>query len=226
MLAVLGVMLLTSGATAPQPEEVRRVMEHGQYQTELPLAAPAPPGPSVDGPNEADDEIGETSGAAPGPAPRSPNVIRIPAASGLAWAVLIAVVLSVLLAWIVKARRPGPDEPVAARARPNRGPVAAPPLAAIEALAREGRFAEAIHALLLSSFDVLGERWVAQAERSLTSREVLVRTQLASEAREPLAALVSSVERVHFGAAPAAREDYEGALGYYRQFLARCRPTT
>jgi hypothetical protein len=152
-----------------------------------------------------------------------------PVVSGLANALshlLIVVALAgglALLIWMLPRRRA--REPVA----PGTGQsqVRSPAPRAVpdhERLAQQGRFAEAIHALLLRAFVDLGRRTSAPglaASRSSTSREVLHSTS--PELRQALAPLVGSVERVHFGAGSAGIEDYTACVGQYRSFAAACR---
>jgi hypothetical protein len=82
-------------------------------------------------------------------------------------------------------------------------------------LAREGRFAEAIHALLLRALSDLGRYATTPA---LTSREVARGAKLAQEARAALGALVAAGEWVHFGGKPAGAAEYEASVASYRRF--------
>lgn len=92
-----------------------------------------------------------------------------------------------------------------------------------EALAREGRFADAIHALLLDALRVVGRQ--GESRPAWTSREVLRGAGLAAEPRAALAPLVGAVEAVHFGRAAAGLEDYLTCAAIYRRFQEACRPT-
>jgi hypothetical protein len=105
---------------------------------------------------------------------------------------------------------------------------AAPERAALvedaEALARAGRFAEAIHALLLAALRELGRRSGSPAASpAATSREVLRSGSLPTEARAALSPLVSAVESIHFGGLAAGLDEYAGCATAYRQFLRACR---
>jgi hypothetical protein len=91
------------------------------------------------------------------------------------------------------------------------GTVARPPeqvLAAADDLARQGRFVDAMHVLLLQGLaDIrryLGERFAD----SLTSREILRSTKLSETGRAPLRDIITRVEWTYFGNHPAEREDY------------------
>jgi len=132
----------------------------------------------------------------------------------LAWSALaVAVVLAA--AWLARrlARAPAdvevPDAPAAA-------PVAFP-IESAEALAGEGRFAEAIHALLLDTLEALTR--AARLAPSLTSREIAARAPLPAGARAALSDLVAAVERSRFGGAPAGEEDFRACVLRARAFM-------
>lgn len=76
-----------------------------------------------------------------------------------------------------------------------------------EALAAQGRFAEAIHALLLRALRGLA-RALGGFARGLTSREIVPRAP-AGAPRAALEELVAAVERHEFGAQPLSAADFE-----------------
>jgi hypothetical protein len=78
-----------------------------------------------------------------------------------------------------------------------------------EELARQGRFAEAIHALLLRALVVVASRGSRSWPRSLTSREILRDPQLPEGVRHPLGQLVQRVETHHFGGVQPLAADFE-----------------
>jgi hypothetical protein len=80
--------------------------------------------------------------------------------------------------------------------------------AAADELAQQGRFAEAMHALLLHSFAEIRRRRGAAFAPSLTSREILRRVGLSQAAQAALGDIVSRVERSYFGEHPAGPVDY------------------
>ena len=80
-------------------------------------------------------------------------------------------------------------------------------LADPDALAAEGRFAEAIHALLLRALRGLA-RSIGGIARGLTSREIIPRSP-AGAARAALEELVGTVERHEFGAQPLSAADFQ-----------------
>jgi len=91
------------------------------------------------------------------------------------------------------------------------GTVAKPPeqvLAAADDLARQGRFVDAMHVLLLQGLADIRRHLGEQFADSLTSREILRSTKLSEAGREPLRDIVSRVEWTYFGKHPADREDY------------------
>jgi hypothetical protein len=77
-------------------------------------------------------------------------------------------------------------------------------------LARQGRFGEAMHALLLQSLADVRRRLDEQFADSLTSREILRSTKLPAEGREPLREIIARVERTYFGEYAAGPQDYMG----------------
>lgn len=87
-------------------------------------------------------------------------------------------------------------------------------------LAAEGRFAEAIHALLLEVLTALVRRASLRQLTSLTARELVRELGLDAEARAALGRLVAAAERCHFGLQPADRPAYEQALADARPLLA------
>lgn len=87
-----------------------------------------------------------------------------------------------------------------------------------DALAREGRYAEAILALLVQSLRAVG--WRPSIEGSLTAREVLWSTTHGDPARVPLGKVVEGAERVRFAGEPATREAYEALVPHRDAVLA------
>jgi hypothetical protein len=81
-------------------------------------------------------------------------------------------------------------------------------LAAADELAREGRYAEAMHVLLLRGLADIRARLDEPFADSLTSREILRSTRLPDQARDSLRNVVGHVEWTYFGEYPAGREDY------------------
>jgi len=91
------------------------------------------------------------------------------------------------------------------------GTVAKPPeqvLAAADDLARDGRFVDAMHVLLLQGLADIRRHLGEQFADSLTSREILRSTKLSEAGRAPLRDIITRVEWTYFGKHPAEREDY------------------
>jgi hypothetical protein len=136
----------------------------------------------------------------------------------LFWGTLAA--LAVLAAvWLARRLRRA-TAAVALEAGAPAAPVSSP-IASAEALAAEGRFAEAIHALLLETLDALSR--AARLAPSLTSREIVLGVPLPGRARDALEGLVLAVERSRFGGDAAGPEDYAACLGRFHAFLESYR---
>jgi len=82
-------------------------------------------------------------------------------------------------------------------------------LAEALALARQGRFEEAIHVLLRGALGYLHALADFSLEPALTSREVLVRAPLPRDTRGAFEDLVMTVEVSLFGGMPVDAEDFE-----------------
>jgi hypothetical protein len=124
----------------------------------------------------------------------------------IAVAILLYALRDVFMAWRAGAGGAWTqqDDALAAAAR---GPQAMM-LGAADELAAEGRFAEAMHMLLLQGLAHV-RQWLDQPlSDSLTSREILRGTDLPVEARTALRDVVSRVELTYFGKYPAAAADY------------------
>jgi hypothetical protein len=81
-------------------------------------------------------------------------------------------------------------------------------LAAADDLARQGRFVDAMHVLLLQGLADIRRHLDEQFADSFTSREILRSTKLSEAGREPLRDIITRVEWTYFGKHPAEREDY------------------
>jgi len=98
---------------------------------------------------------------------------------------------------------------------------------AADDLARQGRFAEAMHVLLLQSLGDIRRRLDERFADSLTSREILRRIRLSDVGLASLRDIIFRVERTYFGEYPAAAEDYQGcraSFGVLTQALAGPAP--
>jgi hypothetical protein len=91
-----------------------------------------------------------------------------------------------------------------------------PDLDEIERLARAGAFAEAIHLMLLRALEALRNRLGTSWAKSLTSREIARRSELAPTDRSALRMLVGAVEISKFGGKSANEQIYRACLDQYR----------
>ena len=87
-----------------------------------------------------------------------------------------------------------------------------------DALAREGRYAEAVHHLLFRSIEDIGKRRPNIVRPALTSREIGAAEAIPSRARELFAAIARLVERSLFGGRPVGENDWLEARGAYSDF--------
>lgn len=209
-LLIGGLVLAQSVAGAEPPpagELAREILADPAYQRELPTRPePTPPRP------ESGCDQGERihlSGR-PAAAAGAGSV-----ASLLAWlAVGVAVVLVALWvgAAVVRKRReagaaaPDPIDVEGADSGPD------PSLAAIERLATQGRYTQAIHELLLLTVRRLADRHSRTVSGWLTSRELIRLLPASDDERQRFGRLVTWVERALFGGQPVDRTTYDNCL--------------
>jgi len=91
-----------------------------------------------------------------------------------------------------------------------------PDLDEIERLARAGAYAEAIHLMLLRALEALRRRLGTSWSKSMTSREIVRRSELAPTDRSALKMLVGAVEISRFGGQSANEQIYRACLDQYR----------
>jgi hypothetical protein len=215
-LGVASLGLAAAGAAPSDPaERARAILRGGGYQTELPA--------------RAIDEPSANLGRRPPAHGKLPPSIHIGGLSTLLLVIIAIALVALGLGFLVRrlTDRTGLErvEPEASTAPSP--PERAGPVADAEALARAGRFADAIHALLLAALRELGRRAGSPASSpAATSREVLRSSSLPAEAKAALGPLVSAVESIHFGRAAAGLGEYAGCASAYRQFLRACRLPT
>jgi hypothetical protein len=75
-------------------------------------------------------------------------------------------------------------------------------------LARQGRFVEAMHILLLQGLNEMRKRLDLRFADSLTSREIVRQADVPSNARTALRDIIGWVERAYFGTYSATSNDY------------------
>jgi hypothetical protein len=87
-----------------------------------------------------------------------------------------------------------------------------------DALAAKGRFAEAIHHLLLRSIEDIARRRPRLVRPALTSRELAASDGIPSAARDLFASIARLVERSLFGGREVGQADWDSARGAYADF--------
>ncbi len=187
---------------------VERVLAADRYQKELPV-----------------DRVSEAPASAPATRParrdtREPSSVDgdalRPVGSALLWIFLgaLGITLALWLAREARERRRA-RAAIGAPAAPATAP-AAPPVARVpdhEALAHAGRFADAIHAVLIGALAAIG-RAHAGMRPAWTSREIVGLVKLEAKALGALRSLVGLVEVTRFGGKPAREEEYREALSW------------
>ncbi|HAY06980.1 MAG TPA: hypothetical protein PKV67_17185 [Hyphomonas sp.] len=87
-----------------------------------------------------------------------------------------------------------------------------------DALAREGKFAEAVHLLLYRSIEDIQTRLEGGVPTSLTSREIAGLGRLPERARRALAPIIQVVENSHFGGRAVDSGGWQHARRSYEEF--------
>jgi hypothetical protein len=226
-LLLAGLVAGPAGAVTPEEAQAkaRAALADAKYQRALPQheekAEPGKPwhpqpsqGPSIDG-----EEAG-------GPDVSLPSIGAGAFLGKVIFVVLFVVVGLLIVGWILREivdrRR---KSAVEARPEAQTAGAAAPPLTLsfddASRLAAEGRYAEAIHALLLAAIRHFAERSRTAIQPSRTSRELVRTLPLGPDAREAFSELVRTVELSLFGGAPVGAEDYERNLARFQALTRR-----
>lgn len=87
-----------------------------------------------------------------------------------------------------------------------------------DAMAEQGRFAEAVHHLLFRSVEDIARRRPRLVRPALTSRELAAAEAIPSSARDLFAGIARLVEKSLFGGRPVAAEDWQSARAAYADF--------
>ena len=90
-------------------------------------------------------------------------------------------------------------------------------------LAAHGRFADAIHTLLLRTLHELASQHLVRVTPAMTSREILGKVALLGDAREGLAGLIVAVEQTWFGDDVPQLADYQRCRAQFDRFAAAYR---
>ncbi|HUQ02664.1 MAG TPA: DUF4129 domain-containing protein [Kofleriaceae bacterium] len=210
-------------------EKATREVLDRRYQRELPI------GKLEVGPGERPKD-GRPK-MAPGRTRRAPDRARDPeemtVGSGIS-AVMRVIVYGVLivafvmiLMWVARDLRRGSDqEQLEGEELPQATidqDVIERPIGDADELARAGRYAEAIHTLLLRTLVELVRATRTRVPASLTSREILARVPLVPEARAALYQLVSTVEVTYFGDEVPGAADYDRCRHDFQAFAQAYR---
>ncbi len=218
---LLGAALLGAVPAGAQPEPAeareaaRAVLADPGYQRELPehpgLADAEPPGG------------GESVFGSGGSAAILPVLGAGALLSKIIFIVLLIVAALLVVGWLARELiRRGRRASEAGGAEPPASVSGHEPIFEDAArLAAEGRYAEAIHVLLLTAIRHFAERSRVPVQPSRTSRELIRLLPLAADAREAFAELVRAVELSLFGGEPAGREEYERSLFRFRALTRR-----
>lgn len=91
----------------------------------------------------------------------------------------------------------------------------------IDALAAQGKYAEAVHTLLFRSIQDIDANRPNVIRRSLTSREIGELTILTSGARDVFASIASIVERSFFGGQIIGQADFDTARAAYAELTSQ-----
>ncbi|HNB26326.1 MAG TPA: DUF4129 domain-containing protein [Alphaproteobacteria bacterium] len=223
--AVLLGCLLPPAAAAQQGdlhEEADEILSQGDIQRDAPLAEQAR--------SQAQDVAQDPTlqhNPPPPVADAPPKPLPLPIPGNLFLYVLIgtlAVCACLVLYHLIRTYAPGrrawskADQAVmleiAAIPAPGEAPL--PPLDEIERLARAGAYAEAIHLMLLRALETLRRRLGTSWAKSLTSREIVRRSELPGTDRQALKVLVGAVEICRFGGQQANEQIYRACLDHYR----------
>lgn len=111
----------------------------------------------------------------------------------------------------------GPDVSEISDQRPDQKQAVAL-LEQADALAADGKFAEAVHLLLFRSIEDLREKRTGGVPQSLTAREIQSLSDLSQKARQALAPIIRIVETSFFGGRTVDRAGWQSARKSYEDF--------
>ncbi len=200
LLAVLPSLVLLAAPSAARPDSVQDALRQAYVRGDLQRAYPAARAGSLESAEAALDPavallrwLGLGGIAA--------QLLRLLGLGGAVLAVLLGAV------WLARrmAERGERGSTLGSATTPA---LDAGPLLDAEALAAQGRFGEAIHLLLLRTFEVLARRMGSRLAPGMTAREALVRLALPAPAQPALADLVEAVETTTFAGRSASEGDY------------------
>jgi hypothetical protein len=219
VLAGVALALCIAVAQSHDPSEIRQAA--GAVAKDLGVQSRLPNSSGTEAPEIRNRDDGRGMGG---------DGISIPAPAAvftlLQWVLIAvaAVAILALLAIVLRERldpqsprgvsgsSPEPDAPI-----PPTDPRAL--LARADELAAAGRYAEAMHCVLLAAMASIGGQPQKSAD-SLTSWELLRASALAPAQLQILRDLVTSVERAWFGKRPAEVNDYRFVRGRFDEFAS------
>jgi hypothetical protein len=228
-LLLAGAALLSPPAGARSepaagvPERARAILADSRYQTHLPQ-------------HEAPQDLAEGQGQPqfPSSSARLPEVVGPVIGAGAALTRIVFMVVAVavvvlILAWLVqtlsqrmaRGRESAEDEAEVKVKGEDSGPQRELDVEDATRLAAEGRYGEAIHALLLAAIHHFSARARLTVQPSRTSRELARLLPLSGDSRAKFNELVLAVERTLFGGEPAGPEDYQRSLERFRALVLR-----
>lgn len=222
------VVAPTGKPAAEVDAALRRVID-AEYQTELPHERAARVG-------RGDPGRGRLRGRElyPGrPGVRAPRTYSVPAAGGLAqiaslvlWMLVGVAVVMIVFLLVQGLRQRGREEVAAPEpdaeddGAAERAARVVRPLGDAEALAAQGRYAEAIHALLLRTIEELARTLPTSLPHAFTSREIVRRVPMPPRARDALSELVAAVELCYFGARMPGAAEYHTCRARFQEFAS------
>ncbi len=233
MFAAAALVVLLGGAEAgagvgtpgERAERAARRVLDGNFQRELPFG---------DITFERDQELRDPQRRPRGGKPRDLELrarddrdVQVSGGGALAGILRVmmigvaAVGLVMLLMWMFRDLRRGDPPPIEGEVGSDPTvdqDVLSRPIGDADELARAGRYAEAIHTLLLRTLVELVRATRTRVPAALTSREILARVPLVPPARVALDALVAAVEVTHFGDEIPGAADYERCRGEFQRF--------
>jgi hypothetical protein len=223
-LLLAGATVLSAPATAAgAPERARAILGDSRYQTRL---------PQHEAPRDLDE--GQTPPAFGGginlPPVAAPALSAGAELTRIVFIVLAVAVVALVLARVVQTmaqrmargrQSAGSEVEVAGE---EAGPERELDVGDATRLAAEGRYGEAIHALLLAAIQHFAARARVQVQPSRTSRELARLLPLSGESRAKFYELVMAVERTLFGGAPAGPEDFQRSLERFRSLVRSASP--
>ncbi len=245
IFVVVALVALTPAMSSAQsaPEAAGRVHEAGGYADRLPVQSPEGGGimyfggggdGSGDGSAEEARRREERARQARArQQPRSiPSAPALGGSSGFSYAILVLIIVAVVLlfGFVLVSLRPrggelAPPRVVLSDAEPVD---VAMPIALLDAdpdaLAKEGRYAEAIASALLRGLGAVGWRPEGHG-KSRTAREILTAVASSDARKRSLAELVSIQERVAFGGGDASEHRWREARQHWVALTRPAEPT-